>query len=192
MAHESSDITALIRASRGGNAGAFGQLVEAVYPELHSIALRYLRRQRAGCTLQCTALINEAYLRLAQAPRWEWKDRAHFFGVAACVMRGILVDYARAKSTAKRGGGALTVALSECHAAPQAQAVDVLDLHDALEELEKTHRGQSQVVELRYFGGFSIEEVAEVMGVSASTVKREWIVAKTWIHRRLLGREPGP
>jgi len=192
MAQESSDITALIRASRGGNAGAFGQLVEAVYPELRSIAFRYLRRQRADCTLQCTALINEAYLRLARAPKWEWNDRAHFFGVAAHVMRGILVDYARAKRTAKRGGGALTVALSECHSPAHAPAVDVLDIHEALEELEKTHHGQSQVVELRYFGGFSIEEVADLMGVSASTVKREWIVAKTWIHRRMLGREPHP
>src|ERR1039458_178919 len=123
MAHESSDITALIRASRGGNAGAFGQLVEAVYPELHSIALRYLRRQRADSTLQCTALIHEAYLRLAQAPKWEGNDRAHFFGVAAHVMRGILVDYARAKRTAKRGGGALTVALAECHSAAPRIAV---------------------------------------------------------------------
>ena len=192
MAHESSDITALIRASRGGNAGAFGQLVEAVYPELHSIALRYLRRQRGDSTLQCTALIHEAYLRLAQAPKWEWNDRAHFLGVAAHVMRGILVDYARAKRTAKRGGGALTVALAECHSAAQAPAVEVLDIHEALEELEKTQPGQSRVVELRYFGGFSIEEVAELMGISASTVKREWMVAKTWIHRRLLGRESRP
>ena len=190
MAHESLDITGLIRASRGGNASAFGQLVEAVYPELHSIALRYLRYQRADSTLQCTALINEAYLRLVQAPKWEWKDRAHFFGIAAHVMRGILVDYARAKRTAKRGGGALTVALAECHSPALAPAVDVLDVHEALEELEKIHRVQSQVVELRYFGGFSIEEVAELTGVSASTVKREWIVAKTWIHRRMLRREP--
>jgi len=192
MAHESSDITALIRASQDGNIGAFGQLVEAVYPELHAIALRHLRHQRADSTLQCTALINEAYLRLAKAPRWEWKDRAHFFAVASHVMRGILVDHARAKRTAKRGGGALTVALSECHSAARPQAVDVLEIHEALEELEKTHRGQSQVVELRYFGGFSIEEVAELMGVSASTVKREWIVAKTWIHRRMLGQELRP
>jgi RNA polymerase sigma factor (TIGR02999 family) len=192
MAHESSDITALIRASRGGNAGAFGQLVEAVYPELHAIAVRHLRRQRPGSTLQCTALINEAYLRLAHAPKWEWKDRGHFFAVAARVMRSILVDYARAKRAAKRGGGALTVALSDCQPAAQAPPVDVLDIHEALEELEKTHSGQSQVVELRYFGGFSIEEVAELTGVSASTVKREWIVAKTWIHRRLLGQELRP
>ena len=192
MTHEPSDITALIRASRSGNVGAFGQLVEAVYPELHSIALRYLRRQRADCTLQCTALINEAYLRLAGAPRREWKDRAHFFGVASHVMRGILVDYARAKRTAKRGGGVLTIALPESYGAAQAPVVDVLDIHEALEELERTHRGQSRVVELRYFGGFSIEEAAELMGVSESTVKREWIVAKTWIHRRLLGRESRP
>lgn len=189
MANECSDITALIRASRGGNSGAFGELVEAVYPELHSIALRYLRRERPDCTLQCTALINEAYLRLAQAPKWEWKDRTHLFAVAAHVMRGILVDYARAKRAAKRGGGALTVSLSDWHCAAQAPAVDVLDIHEALEALEKTDPGQSEVVELRYFGGFSIEEVAQIKGVSASTVKREWIVAKTWIHRRILGRE---
>ncbi|MGB7759720.1 MAG: sigma-70 family RNA polymerase sigma factor [Bryobacteraceae bacterium] len=192
MAHESSDITALIHASRDGDAGAFGQLVEAVYPELRYIALRQLRRQRADCTLQCTALINEAYLRLAQAAKWEWKDRAHFFGVASHVMRGILVDYARAKRTAKRGGGALTVSLSDCYSAAQAPAVDVLDIHEAMEDLEKAHPGQSRVVELRYFGGFSIEEVAELMGVSASTVKREWNVAKSWIHRRLVGRERHP
>jgi RNA polymerase sigma factor (TIGR02999 family) len=191
MAHGSSDITALIRASRGGNAGAFGELVEAVYPELHAIARRYLRRQWVGCTLQCTSLINEAYLRLAQAPRWEWNDRAHFFAVAAHVMRGILVDYVRARRTAKRGGGMLTVALSECHSVEPAQAVDVLDIHEALEELEKIDHGQSQVVELRYFGGFSIEEVAEITGVSPSTVKREWLVAKTWIRRRMLGQEHG-
>lgn len=189
MASECSDITALIRASRGGDVGAFGQLVEAVYPELRSIALRYLRYQRQDSTIQCTVLINEAYLRLAQAPKWEWNDRGHFFGVAAHVMRGILVDHARAKRAAKRGGGVLTVALSDWHSAAEAPPADVLDIHEALEELERTHRSESQVVELRYFGGFSIEEVAELRGVSASTVKREWLVAKTWIHRRIRGRE---
>ena len=192
MAHESADITALIRASRGGNSGAFGELVEAVYPELHSIARRSLRRQPSGGTLQCTALINEAYLRLAQAPKWEWKDRVHFFAVAAHVMRGILVDHARARSTAKRGGGAVTVALSESHPSAPAPAVDILDIHDALEELEKIDGDLSQMVELRYFGGFSIEEVAEITGVSPSTVKREWIVAKTWIRRKILGKERDP
>ena len=167
-----------------------GQLVEAVYPELRSIALRCMKRERTHHTLECTGLINEAYLRLAAAPKRDWKNRAHFFGIAAQVMREVLVDYARAKRTAKRGGGALTITLSERHAVAEATAVDVLDLHEALEELERAHPGQSRVVELRYFGGFSIDEASEVMGVSVSTVKREWIVAKTWIHRRMLGREP--
>jgi len=185
------DITALLRASRGGSSGAFGQLVEAVYPELHAIAHRYLRRQRADYTLQCTALINEAYLRLAQAPKWDWNDRSHFLGVAAHVMRGILVDYARAKLTAKRGGRALTITVAENHSAAQPVGVDVLDIHEALEELERIHPGESQVVELRYFGGFSLEEVAAVMGSSVSTVKREWLVAKTWIHRRMLAPGAG-
>jgi RNA polymerase sigma factor (TIGR02999 family) len=190
MGRNSPDITALIRASSKGDAAAVGRLVEAVYPELRAIAIRYFRRERADQTLQCTALINEAYLRLAQAPNREWKDRAHFFGVAAHVMRGILVDHARAKRTGKRGGGAVTVALSEHSPATDAPAVDVLDLHEALEELAKLDAAQSRVVELRYFGGFSIEETSEAMGISPSTVKREWLVAKTWIRRRLLGREP--
>lgn len=187
MAAESPDITALLRASQGGNPCAFGELVEAVYPELHSIARRSLRRHRPGTTLQCTALVNEAYLRLAHAPKWQWTDHAHFLAVAAHVMHAILVDYARARSTAKRGGGALTLALSECHSPAPALPVDIFDVHGALKELERLDWGLSQVVELRYFGGFSIEEVAEIKGVSASTVKRDWLVAKTWIRRRMEG-----
>jgi len=189
MSEESPDITALIRASRGGNSDAFGELVEAVYPELHSIARRALMRQRPGATLQCTALINEAYLRMAQAPKREWTDRAHFFAVAAHVMRGILVDYARARCTAKRGGGVLTVTLSECHSPAPAPAVDVLDIHEALEELERIDGALCQVVELRYFGGCSIEDVAAIRSVSPSTVKREWTVAKAWIRRRMLSED---
>ncbi len=189
MADEAADITALIRASGNGDAGAWARLVHAVYPELRSIALRHLKRGRSDATLQCTALINEAYLRLAQTNK-SWRDRAHFFAVAAHIMRGILVDYARAKRTVKRGAGTLTVTLAEHHAVSQAPAVDVLDLHEALEEFEKVYPGGSRVVELRYFGGFSIEEAAEALGVSPRTLNRDWLLAKTWIRRRLLGREP--
>ncbi len=189
MAHGRVDITALIKASGGGDAAALGRLVDAVYPELRAIALRCFRRERPDHTLQCTALINEAYLRMARGPGRDWKDRAHFFGTAAHVMRAILVDYARARRTYKRGGDGVSVTLSEAHAVAEATAVDVLDLHEALEALDTLDPVQGRVVELRYFGGFSIEETAEIMSVSGSTVKREWILAKTWLRRRMLGRE---
>ncbi len=191
MPEHSSDVTALIRASSQGDSTALARLVEAVLPELRDIARRQLKRERPDHTLQCTALIHEAYMRLALAEPRNWNDRTHVFGVAARVMRSILVDYARARHTAKRGAGAVTVALADHHAAEQpAAAVDVLDLHEALEELEKLDPTQSRVVELRYFGGFSIEETADVMGISPGKVKREWLVAKTWIRRRMLGLEP--
>jgi RNA polymerase sigma factor (TIGR02999 family) len=179
-------LTALIAAWNHGDREALGAIVELAYPELHAIADGYFRRERPGHTLQCTALINEAYLRMVDAPVREWKNRAHFFGFAAHLMRGILVDHARARRAAKRGGGALTITVSERHAATDPPEVDVIDLHDALEALEKLDPQQSRVLELRYFGGLTIEETAEVMGTSASTVKRDWILAKTWIRRRLL------
>jgi RNA polymerase sigma factor (TIGR02999 family) len=179
------DITALVQASSGGDAEALDRLVQAVYPELRNIASRYFRRERPDHTLQCTALINEAYLRLAGSGGKKWNDRAHFFGFAARVMRGILVDHARARSTDKRGGGAVSLTLSDGRVPTTAPDVDVLDLHSALEELDRLDPVQGRVVELRYFGGLSIEETAEVMGVSPSTVKREWVLAKTWIRRRM-------
>jgi RNA polymerase sigma factor (TIGR02999 family) len=166
--------------------------MEAVYPELRAIARRYFRRERADHTLQCTALINEAYLRLVAAPETKWNGRAHFFGFAARTMRGILVDHARARQTAKRGGDGITLTLPARPNAAGGEDVDVLDLHSALEELEKLDSLQSRVVELRYFGGLTIEEAAGVMGISDSTVKREWVLAKTWIRRRMLGRERSP
>jgi RNA polymerase sigma factor (TIGR02999 family) len=184
------DITGLLDAWNSGQPDALNRLVEAAYPELHRIAVRYLQGERSAHTLQCTALINEAYLRLVQAPRKQWNDRAHFFGFAARLMRGILVDYARARQTEKRGAGAQSITLSEADAAASGPDLDILDLNAALDELEKLDPFQSRVVELRYFGGLSIEETAEVACVSASTVKREWILAKTWIRRRLLDGRP--
>ena len=189
MADERADVTALIEAASHGDAVAFGGLIEAVYPELRAIAGRCFRNERADHTLQCTALINEAYLRLVTGPETKWNNRAHFFGFAARTMRGILVDHARARLAAKRGDGAVTISLSTQPSSTDGQTVDVLDLHTALEELERLDATQSRVVELRYFGGLTIEEAAMVMGVSASTVKREWILAKTWLRRRMLGWE---
>lgn len=179
----------MIEAAGHGDSAALGGLIEAVYPELRAIAGRYFRRERADHTLQCTALINEAYLRLVTGPEPKWNSRTHFFGFAARTMRGILVDYARARLAAKRQGdpAAFTVALSTPSTVPP---VDLLDLHAALQELETIDATQSRVVELRYFGGLSIEETANAMGISGSTVNREWILAKTWLRRRILGREP--
>lgn len=191
MAQTRREITELLRASSGGDAAALDRLVEAVYPELRAIALRCFSKERPDHTLQCTALVNEAYLRLVQLSGKKWEDRTHFFGFAARMMRSILVDHARARRTAKRGSGAITVTLAEGQAAAQAPEVDVLDLHAALEELERLDELQSRIVELRYFGGLTVEEAAEVTGVSPSTVKREWVLAKTWIRRRMLTGERG-
>jgi len=192
MADERADVTALIEAASRGDSAALGGLIEAVYPELRAIAGRCFRNERADHTLQCTALINEAYLRLVNEPETRWNNRAHFFGFAARTMRGILVDHARARLAAKRGGGAVTITITTQPSSTDGQTVDVLDLHLALEELETLDAAQSRVVELRYFGGLTIEEAAVVMGVSASSVKREWILAKTWLRRRMLGPERSP
>ncbi len=183
------DITALIEAASHGDNGALGGLVEALYPELRAIARRNFRGERQDHTLQCTALINEAYLRLANAPETKWQNRAHFFGFAARTMRSILVDHARARGAAKRS--AITVAPAGA-SSRHAHDVDVLDLHDALQHLEKLDPTQSRIVELRYFGGLTVEETAAVMDISESTVKREWILAKTWLRRRMLSREVSP
>jgi RNA polymerase sigma factor (TIGR02999 family) len=182
----SPDITVLLRAWRDGDSSALDQLMEVTYPELHRIALRYVSRDRPDHTLQCTALLHEAYLRLAHSPGKDWNDRSHFFGFASRLMRNILVDYARARQTEKRGVRKVNLTIVDVGAATQPPEVEILDLNYALEELETVDPFQSRVVELRYFGGLSIDETAELEGVSVSTVKREWIMAKTWIRRRLL------
>jgi RNA polymerase sigma factor (TIGR02999 family) len=180
------DITILLNSWTSGAPGALDQLMATVYPELHRIAARHFRDEAPVHTLQCTALINEAYLRLAKSPAKQWNDRAHFFGFAARVMRGILVDHARARQALKRGGVLPTLTISDTDSAAPAQEAQILDVNNALDELEALDSTQGRVVELRFFGGLSIEETAEVLGVSTSTVKREWILAKTWIRRRLL------
>jgi RNA polymerase sigma-70 factor (ECF subfamily) len=184
------DITRLLQEWQGGNAEALERLVPLVYNELHTLASRYLRRERRGHALQTTDLVNEAYLKLAGQRRVDWKNRAHFFGVAAQLMRRILVDHARRGGSAKRGGRALHVTLDDelAGAAASAQgAVDVFALDRALSRLEARDARQGRVVELRFFGGLTFEEAAEVMSLAPITVKREWAVAKAWLYRELTG-----
>lgn len=184
----SDPITRLLREWSNGDASALSPLMDLVYPELHRIAARHLGRERRGHTLQPTALVSEAYLRLArQDGGKEWHDRRHFYAVAARVVRAVLVDHARARLAGKRGSGDIGVELQDRHAQTPAPPVDLLDLDDALRALERMDAEQSRIVELRYFAGLSIEETAAALGISISSVKRGWLVAKTWIRRRLDG-----
>ena len=185
-------VTALLRAWESGQPTAFDKLVELAYPELRRIAKRQCGREGISSTLQCTAVVHEAWLRLAQTPQPDYKDRTHFFAFASRLMRTILIDHARAKKSQKRGGGIASFTLIDSDAVTSPPEVEILDLNAALEELEVLDPLQGRIVELRYFTGLSIPETAEAVGVSESTVKREWIVAKTWIRRRLTEgkREP--
>ena len=185
---ESIDVTQLLLAWRGGNAAAGEHLLQIIYAELHRQAARAMRREEAAHTLQATALVNEAYLRLIDQTRVEWRNRAHFFGVAAQLMRRILVDHARARLADKRGGGKHALSLGDVdrhQAADDDPGVDVLALHEALEKLATFDPQQTRLVELRYFSGLSIEETAEALGISASTVKREWAIARAWLRREI-------
>jgi len=167
--------------------------VETVYPELRRIAGRHLRNERAGHTLQPTALVNEAYLRLAQQqPGKQWEDRTHFFAVAAHVVRAVLVDHARARRAVKRGSGVIGEDLTLVNTSVAETPVDVLDLDAALRALDALDREQVRIVELRYFAGLSIDETADVLGTSPSTVKRGWLAAKTYIRRHLDGEIAQP
>jgi RNA polymerase sigma factor (TIGR02999 family) len=180
------NITALLHELEAGQPAALNQLVEVAYPELRRIAHRECGRERQSSTLQCTAVVHEAWLRLAHAQHTTWKDRAHFFAFASRLMRSILIDYARARNSVKRGGGTPALTLIDTDAVTPPQDVEILELDAALDELEKLDSLQARIVELRYFSGLSIPETAEAVGVSESTVKREWVIAKTWLRRRLL------
>jgi RNA polymerase sigma factor (TIGR02999 family) len=161
-----------------------------VYAELRRLAHHYLQQERSDHTLQSTALVHEAYLRLAGQNPPQWQNRAHFFGIAARVMRQILVEYARGHNAAKRGGvGAYTLALDEALEIQQKTNVDVVALDDALERLSELDPQQSRIVELRFFGGLTIEDTSEVMGISPATVKRDWTSARAWLHREIAGNE---
>jgi RNA polymerase sigma factor (TIGR02999 family) len=188
------DITRLLHEWRTGDEDALERLIPLVHRELHALASRYLSRERRDHTLQTTALVNEAYLKLAGQRDVEWQNRAHFFGIAAQIMRRILVDHARRDHRAKRGGGASHVPLEDHDPASPPAAVDPADaqtLDAALSRLEALDPQQGRVVELRYFGGMTIEETAEVMRLSTATVKREWTVARAWLYREITG-SPAP
>jgi RNA polymerase sigma factor (TIGR02999 family) len=180
--------TELLLAWGRGEAQAFDQLVPLVHEELRRLASRHMARERADHTLQASALVNEAYLRLIDLKRMQWQNRAHFFAMSARVMRRILVDFARAKRNEKRGGGATKVTLDEALLPPKETAYDLVALDDALHALAAVHPRKSEVVELRYFGGLSLEETAEALHVSIDTVKRDWRFAKLWLLRELGGR----
>ena len=178
----------LLNWSKGDNA-ALDQLVPLVYPELRRLAQRYMRRENSAHTLQTSALINEAYLRIVDQQEVEWQDRAHFFAVAAQVMRHILIDHARRHRYAKRGAGARHVPLDETAIISQERATEFLALDDALTRLAAIDARKSQIVELRFFGGLTVEEIAEVMKLSPITIKREWRSAKAWLHSEIAGSD---
>jgi RNA polymerase sigma-70 factor (ECF subfamily) len=168
-----------------GDKAALDELVPLVYGELHRLAHHYMGGEHSGHTLQTSALINEAYLRLIDIQRMRWQNRAHFFAVAAQLMRRILVDSARGRQYTKRGGGAQKISLDEAMPLGQETSAELIAVDDALKDLATLDARKSQIVELRFFGGLSIEETAEVLGLSAATVKREWQRAKAWLHLAL-------
>lgn len=183
----SLDVTNLLNQSAEGNVLAMEQLFPVVYDELRKLAANYLRKERRNHTLQATALVNEAYIRLVSWETVSWQNRAHFFSVAAQVMRNILVDYARRKKSEMRGGNLEKVTLDERVGFFQVPEIDLVDLDDALTELAKLSERQSKIVELRFFGGLTIEETAETLRVSEMTVKRDWNFSKAWLYEKLNG-----
>jgi len=179
------NVTELLVAWGHGDQSALGVLAPLVQEELHRLATRCMAGERPGHILQPTALVNEAYLRLVEWKSVRWQNRAHFFAMAAQIMRHILVDKARARARAKRGGAPLHVSLSEAEQVPLGKSVDLVALDDALKSLEGLHARQSRVVELRFFGGLDLEETAHVLGVSVGTVRRDWSLARAWLYREL-------
>ena len=178
-------VTQLLRAWNEGDEAARDELVPLVERELHRLARAYMRRERQGHTLQATALVNEVFLRLAHTGNPRWQDRAHFVGIAARLMRQVLVDHAQSRGYRKRGGGVMRVPLENAPLITPEPGLDVLAVDRALEAFAKIDPRKSQVVELRFFGGLSVEETAEVLGISVETVKRDWRVAKLWLAREL-------
>jgi RNA polymerase sigma factor (TIGR02999 family) len=180
------DVTALLRAWSDGDQAALARLTPIVYDELRRLARRYMKRERAGHSLQTTALVNEAYLRLVDYTRMHWQDRAHFLAVSAQAMRRILVDHARRRNV-KRGAAVEHVSLDEAVVVSRDRSSDFVSLDDALNALAERAPRKAQVVELRFFGGLTVDETAEVLHVSAITVMREWKTAKAWLYRELTG-----
>lgn len=185
---EQEDVTQLLTAWSKGDQAARDALVSVVYEELHRLARRYMRRESPAHTLQTSALVNEAFLRLVDQRNVHWQNRAHFFAIAAQMMRRILVDYARNRSSGKRGGGERALSLDEGLIVSEERSAEVVAVHEALEQLAKFDARKSQVVELRFFGGLSIDETSEVLCVSPATVRSDWTLAKVWLRRELSQR----
>jgi RNA polymerase sigma-70 factor, ECF subfamily len=185
MGIPSGEVTELLIQLKNGNRNAESRLMPLVYAELRRLAAHYMRGERSGHTLQATALVHEAYLRLVGIKDVDWQNRAHFFGVAASLMRRILVDHARAKQAKKRGGTDQKVSLDEAVLVEREAPEQLLALDEALERLAKRDARQARIVDLRYFAGLSEEEAAEVLGISVRTVKRDWNVARAWLYQQL-------
>lgn len=181
----SPEITQYLQDWRNGNPSALEDILPFVYNELRLIAKRYRAKENGGHTLQTTEIINEAYLKLVDQSSTDWQNRNHFFAVASRVMRNLLVDYARAKNYQKRGSGAEKVDLEDVALFSTEKDESIIELHEALERLEKFDERKAKIVELRYFGGLSAEETGEVLGVSEITIKREWLKAKAWLYNEL-------
>ena len=184
-APEQHQVTQLLSDWRGGDRGALEKLIPLVQPELHRLASHYMRREREGHTLQTTALINEAYLRLVDKSHPQWSDSTHFFAVAGQVMRRVMVDHARRRHAVKRGAGPVQVTLDEAALVAGSRTAELLALDEALEELAKLDPRMCQIVEMRYFGGLTIAEVAQVLDVHPNTVKADWNAAKAWLYAAL-------
>ena len=187
-ADETGDLTLLLNRMQNGDRAAGEEAASRIYGELHRIASREMSRERPGHTLQTTALVNEAYLRLAAGGSLEIQSRGHFWAVASQQMRHILVDYARSAGAQRRGGGALQIDLDEVQAGTEGRSLDLLLLDESLSELERIEPRAAKVVELRYFGGYTDKEVVEVLGVSLATVRRDWEYARSWLFRRMQGQ----
>ena len=182
------EVTKLLIDWSNGDQNALDRLTPLVYAELHRLAHFYMGRERPGHTLQTTALVNEAYLQVVEQKGLHWQNRAHFFGIAARLMRHILVDYARERNSAKRGGGARRLSLDDVAELSEEKASEVVSLDDALNTLAEVDPQQSRIVELRFFAGLTVEETAEVLGISPATVKRDWAMAKAWLYHEIGGR----
>src|SRR5437763_7265170 len=188
MTPSPQQVTELLVAWGDGDRAALDKLMPLVYEELRRLAHKYMGRERAGNTLQTSALVHEAYVRLVDQRNVQWQNRAHFFGIAAQMMRRILVDHARAKKRVKRGGSEVRVTLGDATVVAKGQDLDIVALDEVLERLAQLDEQQSRVVELRFFSGLTVEETAEVLGISKATVKRDWSMAKAWLHRELSGK----
>jgi RNA polymerase sigma-70 factor, ECF subfamily len=188
MQAPAGEVTRLLAELRSGDPEAEAKLIPLVYEHLHRLAARYIRRERPDHTLQATALVNEAYLRLVAQEGTGWKDRAQFFGVTSRLMRQILVDHARIRQGEKRGGRVEKLSLDEALEFSPAVSRELIELDDALKSLEQLDPQRARVVELRFFGGLTVEETSEVLGISPRTVKRDWRVARLWLHHEMSGK----